>query len=151
MAALFPMIKDSKMNALTFRQLPSITVLFLSCFFRPGPESESHWEGCKDSGGHFASEDGEDQLRWRDNVMEKGNGTMVGLLITEKVKKRVKEEGSLSNCYFTIYLVSDEAWLQQLTLSFYTMKISAAGWHHLFLSVDSKSLKDMDDIGIGLV
>lgn len=63
MAALFPMKKDSKINALTLSQLPHRTVLFLSCFFRPGPESESHWEGCEDSGGHFASEDGEDQLR----------------------------------------------------------------------------------------
>lgn len=32
MAALFPMIKDSEINALTFRQLPSITVLFCPVF-----------------------------------------------------------------------------------------------------------------------
>ena len=40
----------------------NITIVFLSCFLRHGPESESHREGCEDMGGHIVCEDGEERL-----------------------------------------------------------------------------------------
>lgn len=44
----------------------------LSCFLRPGPESESHWEGGEESWWHLNCEDGKKHFWWCQSVMDKG-------------------------------------------------------------------------------